>query len=61
MLCISRTFHECFVEVTGKHTARIGRSDKLVTMQCVKSNFFADHSQISDVNMHQHSITRNAL
>jgi len=31
MLCITLTFYECFVDVTGKHTARIGRSDRLVT------------------------------
>jgi len=56
MLYISLTFYECFVDVTRKHTARIGRSDRLVTgSMSLKVTFFADYSQISDANMHQHN------
>jgi len=33
---------QCFVGIMGKHTARIGRSDRLLSDNVVKSNLFAD-------------------
>jgi len=32
MLCRSFFLIQCFVDVTGKHTNRIGRSDRLMTV-----------------------------
>jgi len=43
MLYISLIFYECFVDVTGKHTARISRSGSFDDRDnVVKSNLFAD-------------------
>jgi len=44
---------ECFVDVAGKDTARIGRSDKLMTEAMSLKVTFCGLSQISDVNMPQ--------
>jgi len=55
ILYISLIFYEHFVDVTGKHTAKIGRSDRLMTgKMSLKKELFCGLSQISDVNMHQH-------
>jgi len=43
MLYILVTFYERFMDVTGKHTARIGESNKVDDKdKVVKSNVFAD-------------------
>jgi len=39
MLYISLIFYECFVDVTGKHTARIGRCDRLTGTRSLKETF----------------------
>jgi len=55
MLYISRIFYECFVGVTGKYTARIGRFGRLMTGTMSLKVTSCGQSQISDVNMHQHN------